>query len=211
MNRLIDIARDKLDRIKRKAYPYPDDDIMIIPRAGNPGAGAGADARLFVTEPDIAAINSTSRPVKLLRNDGTVTMEIVHSVFVANPSVARDNMRFGSGTKVFTLRSFLSAQAVRAGNAVDDIDYCSTNNSTICAVQAISVPVMFAAMGAHYFIRDNERQFDMAHSKDKDLVVIEGATHGFAPCKPCETRPDQYSNSVRNLFDYMARWMNARF
>ena len=49
MNRLIDIARDKLDRIKRNAYPYPDDDIMIIPRGGNPGAGAGADARLFVT------------------------------------------------------------------------------------------------------------------------------------------------------------------
>ena len=116
-------------------------------------------------------------------------MEIVKSVFVANPSVARDNMRFRSGTKVFTLRSFLSAQAVRARNAVDDIDYCSTNNSTICAVQAISVPVMFAAMGAHYFIRDNERQYDMARSKDKDLVVIEGATHGFTPCKPCETRP----------------------
>jgi len=155
MNRLIDIARDKLDRIKRNAYPYPDDDIMIIPRGGNPGAGAGADARLFVTEPDIAAINSTSRPVKLLRNDGTITTQIVTSVFVANPSVARSNLSFRSGTKVFTLRSFLSAQAVRAGNAADDIDYCSTNNSTVCAVQSISVPVVFAALGAHYFIRDN--------------------------------------------------------
>jgi hypothetical protein len=211
MNRLIAIARDKLDRIKRKAYPYPDDDIMVIPRAGNPGAGAGADARLFVTEPDIAAINSTSRPGKLLRNDGTVAMEVVKSVFVANPKVAQEHLRFSSGTKVFTLRSFLSAQAIRAHNATDDIDYCSTNNSTICAVQSISVPVMFAAMGAHYFIRDNERQYDMARSKDKDLIVIEGATHGFAPCKPCETKPDQYSNSVKNLFDYMAAWMNARF
>jgi pimeloyl-ACP methyl ester carboxylesterase len=211
MNRLIDIARDKLDRIKRKAYGYPDDDIMVIPRAGNPGAGAGADARLFVTEPDIAAINSTSRPVKLLRNDGTIATEIVKSVFVANPTVARDNLRFRTGTKVFTLRSFLSAQAVRARNAVDDIDYCSTNNSTICAVQSISVPVMFAAMGAHYFIRDNERQYDMARSKDKDLVVIEGATHGFTPCAACETTPGQYSNSVKNLFDYIAGWMNERF
>jgi hypothetical protein len=211
MNRLIDIAHDKLDRIKRKAYGYPDDDIMVIPRAGNPGAGAGADARLFVTEPDIAAINSTSRPVKLLRNDGTIATEIVKSVFVANPAVARDNLRFRTGTKVFTLRSFLSAQAVRARNAVDDIDYCSTNNSTICAVQSISVPVMFAAMGAHYFIRDNERQYDMARSKDKDLVVIEGATHGFTPCAACETTPGQYSNTVKNLFDYIASWMNARF
>ncbi|HLK81861.1 MAG TPA: hypothetical protein VKT99_10245 [Xanthobacteraceae bacterium] len=211
MNRLIDIARDKLDRIKRNAYPYPDDDIMIIPRGGNPGAGAGADARLFVAEPDIAAINSTSRPVKLLRNDGTITMQIVKSVFVADPSIARRNLSFRSGTKVFTLRSFLSAQAVRAGNAVDDIDYCSTNNSTICAVQSISAPVLFAAMGAHYFIRDNERQYDLAHSKDKDFVVIEGATHGFTPCQACAASAGQYSNTVKNLFDYIAAWINARF
>jgi pimeloyl-ACP methyl ester carboxylesterase len=211
MNRLIDIARGKLDRIKRNAYPYPDDDIMIIPRGGNPGAGAGADARLFVTEPDIAAINSTSRPVKLLRNDGTISTQIVKSVFVADPSVARRSLRFRSGTKVFTLRSFLSAQAVRAGNAADDIDYCSTNNSTICAVQSISVPVLFTAMGAHYFIRDNERQYDLAHSKDKDFVVIEGATHGFTPCEACATTPGQYANTVKNLFDYIAAWMNARF
>lgn len=211
MNRLIELARDKLARIKRGAYGYPDDDIMIIPRGGNPGAGAGADARLFVTEPDIAAINSTARPVKLLRNDGTIAMQVVKSVFVANPGVARGNVRFRTGTKVFTLRSFLSAQAVRANNAAGDIDYCSTNNSTVCAVQAISVPVMFAAMGAHYFIHDNEIQFDMARSTDKDFVVIEGATHGFTPCEPCATSPGQYSNSVKNLFDYMAHWMDARF
>jgi pimeloyl-ACP methyl ester carboxylesterase len=211
MNRLIDIARDKLDRIKRNAYPYPDDDIMIIPRGGNPGAGAGADARLFVTEPDIAAINSTSHPVKLLRNDGTITTQIVKSVFVANPGVARGNLQFHSGTKVFTLRSFLSAQAVRAANATDDIDYCSTNNSTVCAVQSISVPVLFTAMGAHYFIRDNERQYDLARSKDKDFVVIEGATHGFTPCERCETSRGQYANTVVNLFDYIMNWINARF
>ena len=211
MNRLIAIAQDKLARIKRKDYPYPDDDIMLIPRGGNPGAGAGADARLFVTQPDIAAINSTVRPVKLLRNDGSIATQIVKSVFVADPSVARTNLQFRTGTKIFTLRSFLSAQAVRANDAAEDIDFCSTNNSTICAVQSISVPVMFAAMGAHYFIRDNERQYDMAASRDKDFVVIEGATHGFAPCTPCETRPGQYSNTVKNLFDYMAAWMNARF
>jgi hypothetical protein len=74
MNRLVIIARDKLDHINRNEYGYPDDDIMLVPRGGNPGAGPGdADARLFVTEPDIATINSTSRPVRLLRNDGSIT------------------------------------------------------------------------------------------------------------------------------------------
>jgi hypothetical protein len=73
------------------------------------------------------------------------------------------------------------------------------------------VPVMFAAMGAHYFIRDNEIQYEMARSKDKDFIVIEGANHGFTPCEPCATTPGQYSNTVRNLFDYVAAWLNKRF
>ncbi|HLH96252.1 MAG TPA: hypothetical protein VKW08_14150 [Xanthobacteraceae bacterium] len=211
MNKLIDIARDKLARMKRGDYPYPDDDIMVIPRGGNPGAGPGASAALFIAEPDIAAVNSTARPEKLLRNDGTIAREMISSVFVANPKLARDNLRFRTGTKIYTLRSFLSAQAIRAGNSIDDIDYCSSNNSTVCAVQSISVPVLFAAMGAHYFIRDNERHYDMSASKDKDFIVIEGAVHGFTPCTACEKTPGQYSDSVKNLFDYAAAWINARF
>ncbi len=211
MNALIEGARDKLARMKRNDYPYPDDDILVIPRGGNPGAGPGASAALFVAEPDIAAVNATARPERLLRNDGSIGVEPIKSVYVADPKLARDNLRFRSGTKVYTLRSFLSAQAIRARNSMDDIDYCSSNNSTVCAVQSISVPVMFAAMGAHYFIRDNERHYDMARSKDKDFIVIEGAVHGFTPCTACEQTPGQYSNSVKNLFDYAAKWINARF
>jgi hypothetical protein len=211
MNALIDSARAKLERMKRNDYPYPDDDIMVIPRGGNPGAGPGAAAALFIAEPDIASVNATARPERLLRNDGTITEEMIKSVFVANPRLARDNLRFRTGTKVYTLRSFLSAQAIRARNSIDDIDYCSSNNSTVCAVQSISVPVLFAAMGAHYFIRDNERHYDMAKSKDKDFIVIEGAVHGFTPCTACERTPGQYSNTVKNLFDYAASWINARY
>ena len=75
---------------------------------------------------------------------------------------------------------------------------------------AASVLALFVAMGAHYFIRDNERHYDVSRSKDKDFVVIEGATHGFTPCTECEKTPGQYSNSVNNMFDYMAKWMNDR-
>jgi pimeloyl-ACP methyl ester carboxylesterase len=211
MNRLIEIARDKLARMKRNDYPYPDDDIMVIPRGGNPGSGPGAAAALFIAQPDIAAVNSTARPQRLLRNDGNIETQVIKSVYVADPKLARDNLRFSTGTKVYTLRSFLSANAIRAKNSMDDIDYCSTNNSTVCAIQSISVPVLFAAMGAHYFIRDNERHYDIAASKDKDFITIEGAVHGFGPCTACERTPGQYSNSVKNLFDYVAKWLNDRF
>jgi hypothetical protein len=199
------------ERMKKGDYQYPDDDIIIVPAGGNPGAGAGGDATLTALDPDIPELMSTSRPQKLLKNDGKIVTEVVKSVAVAERGLAQANRAFGTGTKVFTVKSFLSANAVRATDARDGIDHCSTNNSTTCAVQSISVPIMIAAMGAYRFIRDDEVIFDKAASADKDYVVIEGALHGFAPCVACETVPGQYSNTVRNFFDYIQRWTNARF
>ena len=46
-------------------------------------------------------------------------------------------------------------------------------------------------MGANNYIRFNETHYDLAQSKDKDFVVIEGANHGQTPCVPCETVPGQ--------------------
>ena len=178
---------------------------------GPQGAGPGASAYLWITDPSIEEINATTKPARLLRNDGGVTTQIIRSVAVADPTNARRNMAFDTGTKVLSLRSFLSANAIRARNALDDIDYCSSNNSTVCAVQSITVPVTFVAMGAYYFIRDNERMFEMSASTDKEFVTIEGATHSFTPCGACETTKGQYSNTMKNLFDYAAAWMGKRF
>jgi hypothetical protein len=110
-----------------------------------------------------------------------------------------------------TRHSFLSANAIRAKDSLDEIDWCSSNNSTQCAVQKITIPTLITAMGAHYFIRDSEIHYDVSASRDKDFIVIEGATHGITPCAPCETTPGQYSNSEKNFFNYVAKWINARF
>ena len=184
---------------------------MLIPSGGNPGAGAGGDAKLATLDPSIPELMSTARPEKVLTNDGRIVTQVVKSVSVAEPGMAVTNRAFDTGTKLFTFKSFLSANATRATNSRDGIDYCSSNNSTTCAVQSISVPIMIAAMGAYQFIRDDEVIFDKAASKDKDYVVIEGALHGFSPCVACETTRGQYSNSLRNLFDYIQKWINARF
>jgi len=211
MNELIDRALSIQERIKKGDYPYPDDDILLIPSGGNPGAGAGGDAKLATLDPAIADLQSTARPEKLLKNDGNIVTQIVKSVEVAEPGMAKTNPGFDTGTKIFTLKSFLSANATRATNANNGIDYCSSNNSTTCAVQSISVPILIAAMGAYQFIRDDEIIFDKSSSRDKDYFVLEGAVHGFTPCTACETTRGQYSNSVRNLFDYIRDWTNKRF
>jgi len=199
------------ERMKKGDYRYPDDDIVIIPAGGNPGAGAGGDGKLVALDPSIPELMSTVRPEKLLKNDGTIVTQVVHSVSVAEPRMAKTNRAFDTGTKIFTFKSFLSANAMRSTSALDGLDDCSSNNSTTCAVQSIRIPIMVAAMGGYHFIRDQEVIYDKSASADKDYVVIEGALHGYTPCKECEKTPGQYSNTVKNLFDYIAAWTNKRF
>ena len=62
-------------------------------------------------DPSIPELMSTARPQKLLKNDGTIITELVHSVAVPEPENAKANRSFERGTKVFTLKSFLSANA----------------------------------------------------------------------------------------------------
>ena len=78
-------------------------------------------------------------------------------------------------------------------------------------MRSIRVPELFVAMGAHYFVRDTEHEYDAATTGDKDMIVIEGATHGFTPCTRCETTPGQYANSEKNFFDYVGSWIAKRY
>lgn len=193
MNRLIDLAR--------AALAAKDDDVFVVAR--------GEGARLMELDPSVH--HATVKPQKLLRNDGTIATEIVESVRPIGRGSEAQNASFANGTRLLTARSFLSANAIRARDSMDDIDWCSSNNSTPCNLQQLTIPLLVTTMGGHYFIRDAEQYFDMAASPDKDFYVIEGATHGGTECVPCETTPKQYSNATKNLFDLMQRWMQARF
>ena len=201
MNRLIDKALHmKKDMAAGKHFPA-DDDVFAWHRN-----------RARLLELDLSVHAGTEKPRKLLKNDGTIDdTKPVKSVRPASPENARRDASFND-TKDLTLTSFLSANATRSTNSMDGVDWCSTNNSTPCAVQQISVPLLVTAMGGHYFMRDNEIVYEMAKSADKDFVVIQGAVHGMTPCTACAAiTGEDYSNATRNLFDYMAKWINARF
>jgi len=212
MQRLIAEALAKRDAIRVGNYPYPDDDIFLIPGGGNPGAGGAGAVTLYYLDPSIAALNATHRPEKLLKNDGTISVQIVHSVAVANPGViAHDNRSFHLGTKVFTVRSFLSSNAVRASDVVEHVDDCTTNNSTLCAIPKIHIPTLVMGMGGFNLVRDAEHIAELSGAQDKDMLIVEGAVHDFTPCTACEKTPGQYANATKNMFDYIARWINARY
>ena len=196
MNRLIDKATALRADVAAGKAKTTDDAPFIVYRD-----------RARLMDFSLSVHPGTTHPQKLIKNDGTISTEIVRSVRAPLTQNAKLDRTLDSGTMFLTVESFLSANAIRAKDSIVDIDWCTSNNSTPCAVREITVPMLIAAMGGHYFIADNEIHFDQAASKDKDYVVIEGAVHGQTPCEACTKITGQsYSNATRNLYDYVAKW-----
>ena len=201
MNRLIDKAIALREQIKRGSSRTTDDAPFIVYRDR---------ARLMDFSMSVHA--GTKEPRKLLKNDGSIVTEVIRSVRAPLTANARLDKTLSRGTMFLTLTSFLSSNAIRAKDSIDDIDWCTSNNSTPCALKQISVPILIMAMGGHYFIRDNEIHYEIAASKDKDYLVVEGAIHGMTPCTACSKITGQsYSNVTKNLYDYASNWATQRF
>ncbi len=201
MNRLIDKAVAMREDIKNGKGITTDDAPFIAYRN-----------RARLMDFSMSVHPGSVKPQKLIKNDGSISTEVVRSVRVGLAENAKADRTLSNGTMFLTLTSFLSANAIRAKDSITDIDWCTSNNSTPCALKQISVPILVTAMGGHYFIADNEIHYDVAASKDKDYVVIEGAVHGQTPCEPCSKITGQsYSNATKNLYDYVAKWTNERF
>ena len=154
----------------------------------------------------------TLNPAKLLKNDGTIdASKVVNTVRVPDPSNKQTDESFG-GALFRTLTSFLSANAIRSFNSLEGIDWCSSNNSTPCAVASLSpsLPILVMSMQGHYFIRDGEFIYQSSVSTDKDYVVVEGATHNLTPCTACSALHGNadYSKATLNLFNYVRDWAN---
>lgn len=205
MNKLIDIALERMGKVDAGTYKYPDDDAFIVPMADL--------SRLMRMDRTIDP--GTVNLHKEIKNNGNI--EDCCQVMSVRP-IDIDPEGYGEfweGTRFLTLRSFLSVRAIRSRHSMTDIDYCSSNNSTLCNVQYISVPVLVNANTGHYFVRNSELIYDFAASDDKDFVGIEGATHGGNPCTACmpegQDYDGRYDNTVKNSFDYLAKWINERF
>ena len=201
MNRLIDKAVAMRESLAKGEAATTDDAPFIAYRN-----------RARLMDFSMSVHPGTTRPQKLIRNDGSISTEIIRSVRVGLSQNAMLDRTLMNGTLFLTLKSFLSANAIRARDSINDIDWCSSNNSTPCALRSIASPLLVVAMGGHYFITDNELHFDVAASKDKDFVVIEGAVHGQTGCAACSKLTGQdYGNATRNLYDYVGKWATAKF
>ncbi len=206
MNAQIARVRALQDAIKQGEGPFPDNDIVLVPFSAERGA-----ARLSELDPGVPEYMSTSKPEKLLKNNGTIAMQVIHSIEPPHPDRIRTNRSFEIGAKVLTIKSYLSTNAIKSSNSFDGVNWCSVNNSTICAVQRIKAPTLIVAMGAYHLLGDEERMFEKSAAPDKDYIVVEGGTLGYTGCKDCGQGSGDFSNALKNNFDYVAKWAKARF
>lgn len=206
MSRLIDLAQRQLKQIEAGKDVYSDDAPFNLPGFDN--------ARLISLDSTIR--HTTAQPEKLLKNDGTVVKQIVESVAPPRPELAKLNRTFGEGARGgLTIRSFLSSNAIRSTDSMDEkqIDLCSSNNSTPCMLQNVSVPLLAVAHQASFqnLIQEVEFNYLSAKSADKDFIVIEGSMTSIGACTNCAKPATEYSNARKNFFDYAAKWINDRF
>lgn len=207
-NRLIAEAEARLRLIEAGKGDFADDEPFTI-------AGAnfrGANNRLFAQ--DTRLMSHTRHAWPLLHADGSETTQIVPSVRVPQNTVSTVDS-FELGALKTTVRHYLSTYAIRVGedfgydaDSVHGIDWTSTYASPPGNVEGISVPLLTMGMTGHWEYLAAETIYEHAHSKDKTLVFVEGATHGYTTCKPCEKTPGQFGDTQKTTYDYVDKWLS---
>ena len=206
-NRLIDLARSRLEAIKSGTGWFPDDEPFIV---------SHANSRLWVIDLDL--LSHTRQPHTILTASGPKE-DIAWSVRTLGTSVVGDiskaNLPYSFARKA-TVRSFLSTYAIRTGpdfevtaDSVVGVDWQSTNTSLLANLGGVKAPLLMASMTGHYWLVTTEMGFNAAASSDKTLVYIEGASHGFTTCKACETTPGQFGDTNKTLMDYVGQWLDS--
>jgi pimeloyl-ACP methyl ester carboxylesterase len=209
MNQLIASALERLQKIEAGQGQYADDEPFIVPGA-RPTA-----PKLW--RPDLRLMSHTRNVFPLLRPDGSVVKQVVRTVRV--PSLtARTTASYNDSALTTSVRRFLSTFATRTKQDYDitednilGIDWNSSYGSTPGNVERVTVPLLILGMTGHYWLVSSEIAYEHAASQDKTLAFVEGATHGFTPCTQCERSPNEFGDTVKTTFDYVASWLGARF
>lgn len=217
MQRLTDRALARMQAITEGKGMFPDDEPFPLARS---------QARMWQLDPSL--ISRTKGAYPILRPDGSVVVDVPRSVRVAGvtpgsggaPSLtAQQNASWAQGAVAYTVRSWLSGNALRVDpdrysiteDDIQGIDWNSSNTSTPANLAGVHVPLLIMAMTGHYWMVPGEIFFQHAASSDKQLVFVEGAAHGLTTCRPCEQFPGQYGDTAKTTFDYVANWLRERF
>ncbi len=62
-------------------------------------------------------------------------------------------------------------------------------------------------MTGHYWIVSAELAYQAAAAENRQLIFIEGATHGFTPNLANENMRDRFGDTMKRTFDHAADWI----
>ncbi|WP_329459766.1 hypothetical protein [Streptomyces sp. NBC_01497] len=172
-----------------------------------------------IWEADLSLLSHTKGAYPLIspqHPDGSAP-QVIHSVRVTSADASANDV-WDSSKGGFTADSFLSVGAIRAtapkitSDSVSGIDWSSSNTATVNNVKGISSPLLIMSMTGHYWLVPSEMYYDNAtHAKNKTLVFVKGAEHGFTPCTACATTPGEFGDTVGETFDYVAKWLTTNY
>ncbi len=202
-NGLIDAAGARLAKIEAGDGLYLDDEPFVVPGSDLHVNGARLDLA------DLSLLSRSHAPHPVLKADGTTPTEIVTRI-AAPAAQPEDQGRLYDTTLNVTVRHFLSFDALRLtpdyALTADDITgvvWRSTANSVPGNVEGIHVPTLVMAATCAQHLTTSEIAFDRSAATDKTFVGVEGANHGFGPCKP------EYGDTLKRTFDYVDGWLTA--
>lgn len=206
-NAILARAQARLALIEAGKGDYADDEPFTVPGANL----LGRNNKLF--SQDVKLLSRTSQAWPLVHPDGTVTMEVVHSARVAENTQNRSPSYIQGALKT-TVRNYLSSYAIRVNRdfgydekTIRGIEWRSTYASPPGNVEDITVPLLALGMTGHWEMLASQTAYEHAGSQDKSLAFIEGATHIYTPCRPCEATPGQFGDTIKTTYDYADQWL----
>jgi len=207
-NALIARAESELGAIEAGKGPYADDAPFVVPGA----ILLGSNNKLF--SQDVALMAHTRKAWPLLHSGGRMTNEVVHTVRVPQNTRSQTPSLMQGALKT-TVRNYLNSYAIRTEpdfgydeTSVHGVDWTSTYASPPGNVQGVSAPLLVMGMTGHWEYLASETIYELAHSRDKSIAFVEGATHMYDTCKECERQPGEFGDTQKTTYDYIDTWLS---
>jgi hypothetical protein len=207
-NQLIKNALDRLEKIGAGKGVFRDDELFSVPGANS----SGPNNKLF--SQDVRLLSHTQKAWPLLRPDGSVVTQVVHTVRVPE-NLTSNTPSLESGALATTVRRFLNTYAVRVTDdfgydedSIRGIDWASSYSNPPGSVEGVTVPLLAMGMTGHWEFLAAETIYEHAKSTDKTIAFVEGATHNYTTCTKCEKTPGQFGNTVKTTYDYVDSWLS---
>jgi hypothetical protein len=200
---IVNKARARLKQVEQGKGDFSWDEPLAIPGMFNDVNGPSP------SKTQVSLLSHTKLAHLVLKPDGTIVTEVVHSVRPpVDPEAAALVGSLCCYSLNYSLRAYLANDAIRTTKdfAVTDddvmgIDWKSSVDSPIVNAEGITVPTIVLVNTCYRLVVTGEILFDHIAAKDKTYVASEGALHGFTPCRP------EYGDTKKRAFDFVDNWL----